>query len=259
MSIDDQRTLAIKILTSRKSKINLQYEYSDYVIDQQDVIDISVFLEEYITKYESSFLSIDSKLGEISLVNPDLVGSIIENIKKLTASEFEKLSGLLCKCLNYTEYFSTPVSHDQGIDFLGYSVLYREFYKESFNIREYILGQSKHYKKGLVDTKEIRELVGSIDLFKIGNFTNKKIKKAYSKINLNHYSPITIAFTSNYFFSNDAHELCNQTPIIHLDLIDLMFIFLKSLDKRTIDWLSPKRNFSRAKFKNDIKNVAVIN
>ena len=98
--------------------------------------------------------------------------SYFDSFVKLTDTEFEYLCGRILYLLKVEKPFVSKVSSDQGIDFFG-RVPYGSIIKPTslvsgaeIQLKIWLVGQAKNYRKSQVSTKEIRELVGSVSLAK---------------------------------------------------------------------------------------------
>lgn len=249
MLIETQRNLTISLLRDKRKMINL-YEFSDEVREAEDIDDICAFLENYTTKYKFSSFDCDNKNGIFSKKS-DLFPDIINSVRNLDAHGFEKLSAIICKCFGYDNFFATKKSHDQGIDFIACS----PFEKLNIDYKNYAIGQSKHFADSLVATRDIRELAGSVILFSRNEFSTRDEK--YKRFQLGTFTPTNVFFISNYFFSEDAENLCRTTNIIPLDIVDITCLCLIDVLKKNLAWTDKKGKFSRTAFYRDIQRVDI--
>lgn len=230
VSLEHQREVALKILTFNKLKFNLYIEFDDVVKKPEDLIDIGAFLEPYAQKHGINFFSINDNDGMFTIRN-ELLPKLLQIFLHYSPTKFEKLSALLLNCFNYNNYFITKRTHDQGIDLIAYSDHFKTFFNINSSYRHYIFGQCKKYMKHYVNTKDIQNLWGSMEMFRSRTFSLKDPSKVYSEFSLKKYTPTHLIFSSGYFFSEDALTLCDNSDIITLDIIDITIIILKNLHK----------------------------
>lgn len=95
---------------------------------------------------------------------------IFEHFGQIGDRDFELLSGKVLGLLGVKDPIVSKASADQGIDFFGRAD-FGDMLKSSLlhqgaekNLHMWLVGQAKHYPTNKVSTKEIRELVGSIEL-----------------------------------------------------------------------------------------------
>ena len=83
----------------------------------------------------------------------------------LTDSEFEALSARFLAILGCDTVWTTPASHDQGLDSFGYSIAFDTTVPKEIRqqCRIVFLAQAKHYNKhGDWITRDLREFVGGV-------------------------------------------------------------------------------------------------
>lgn len=248
MKIDKQRELALKILSTKSVQINV-YDYDEYVINADDITDIASFLEQYTSKYENTVFDVDP--SGIITIKLQYISDIINSINELTPHDFEKLSSIICKGFGYNNYLATSTPDDQGIDFIAF----KSFPGINIDYKYHIIGQSKHFKNNLVGTQHIRELAGSILLFSRREFTNDK---KYERFKLGAFAPINVFFITNYFFSDDAIDLCKKSNIIPLDAIDISCLIANEMHKGTLNWMDTSANFVKTNFLEDLNRVEIV-
>ena len=239
INLDRQREFALKILTCNKFRFNLYIEFDEVIKKPEDLIDIEAFLEPYATKHDINFFSINDNDGMFTIKN-ELLPKLLHLILHFSPTKFEKLSALVLNCFNYNNYFITKKTHDQGIDLIAYSDHFKAFFNINSSYRHYIFGQCKKYTKNYVDTKDIQNLWGSMEMFRSRTFSLKDPSKVYSEFILKKFTPIHLIFSSGYFFSEDALILCDNSDIVALDVIDITIIILKDFKK--IEFTKKKRD-----------------
>jgi hypothetical protein len=180
-------------------------------------------------------------------------------INKLSPKYYERISAVICKVLGYNNYFVTRETHDQGIDVIATSDHFKSLFNMESNFKHYFFGQCKKYKKDAVDAKEIRDLCGAVNFFKNHEFAVKHSEKIYKDYNIKSFSPLHVFFTSGYFFSNNAISLCDNSDIIALDILDIVFILLKNLNTQVLDCVNKKGIFNRSRMEKILQNIQVVN
>lgn len=247
ISLEHQRELTLKILTFNKFKFNLYVEFDEFVKNPEDLIDIEAFLEPYAIKHDVNFFNLDENDG-MFIINSEILPKLLQLFIGYSPTKFEKLSALLLKCFNYPDYYVTKRTHDQGIDLIAYSDHFKILFNINSSYRHYIFGQCKKYTKDYVDTKDIQNLWGSLEMFRSRTFSVKNPAKIYSQYILKKYTPIHAIFSSGYFFSEDALVLCDNSDIIALDILDITFIILKNLQRLNLLKKNGALNQSRINF-----------
>lgn len=244
------RNLSLKILTGNKLIINL-HDFDQDILEPKDIDRVCAFFEEYSDKY---FIKVfETNLNNATIKFSDKKISELTNIiRNLNDTQFEKLSAVICKVLGYANFFATKATHDEGIDFIAYS----DYSYLNIEHKQHILGQCKHYKDILVDVKDIRELAGSVILFSRKEFATTS--DSYARFVLGSFAPINVFFISNYFFSKQAIELCFNTDIVPLDIIDITCICFKGIKTKMLDWIDDKQNLSTSKILKEIDTIEVV-
>jgi hypothetical protein len=228
LRLEHQRELTLKILTLDKLKFNLYVEFDEFVKNPEDLVDIEAFLEPYAVKHEMNFFNLNENDGMFT-INNVVLPKLLKLFLHFSPTKFEKLSALLLNCFNYNNYFITKRTHDQGIDLIAYSEHFAKLFNINSSYRHYIFGQCKKYIRKYVDTKDIQNLWGAMEMFRSRTFSVKNPEKIYSEFILKKYTPIHLIFSSGYFFSEDAITLCENSDIIAFDVLDITIIILKNL------------------------------
>jgi hypothetical protein len=257
MNINVQRDLAIKILKNKSRLFNLYTIYKKEIEDNQDFIDICSFLIPYLSKHRINYYEINLTTGDFKF-NHYLINAVIRYLLSLKPYEFEKISTLIGKCFNYNETFATKKSRDQGIDFISSSEFLKDLNSFDIGLKQYIIGQAKKFKKGLVDINDIKNLYASIDMFTRRLFPSINKYKIYSNIELKKFTPIHPIFSTSYFFSNDALNVCQQADIITIDIIDLTLIITKGIDNLILDWKKGAISIDRKKANKQLRKIKII-
>src|SRR5579864_8338860 len=85
------------------------------------------------------------------------------SLHRTSPADFEKLAAIVLRVLGCQEVFSTPSSHDQGVDAFGYQTL---VHPTPYGVTHGLtwIAQAKHYTAMRVTTGDVRQLVGSKEL-----------------------------------------------------------------------------------------------
>ena len=238
-----------KMLEDNNSEIDLN-TYSEVDTERVSIDKYFSLLDEYNVKHSNTYFDYSAETNIVKKNNP-LISTLFNSISALKPGEFEKLSAIVCKCMGYEYFKATQPTHDQGIDFLA-----RKDIQEITTIRkDYIFGQSKHFGNKLVKTMEIRELAGSVYLFKRKEFALKGT--IYVGHDIKSFTSVKVFFITSYFFSDPAQRLCNRTNILHFDIVDVICICIGGLNKGLIDWFDASKKFDQTKFDEDLANIEI--
>ena len=246
----DLLKIALEIAESTTLQMNLSNHSS--IDDSNDFDEVEVFFSKYSSQYNIKLFEFSSNTF-IAKKNYNVISKIFNKINSLSPINFEKISALLCNVLNYSNYYATKPTRDEGIDFL---VERKD--NDYLNTVELLFGQCKHFAKKLVTVGEIRELAGAITLFKNGEFMSDTSYVNIVKTIKSHSSLKTI-FVTSYFFSNEAKEVCSKSSIVPIDIFDLLHLFFKGITEEKINWTDKNRSiFYERKFNNDLSNITTI-
>ncbi len=146
----------------------MYYEFPLKILTNYDLYDLCSFLERYLNKHNINYFAFNIESGDFE-VKDNIFKNIIKYVIDLSPNKFEKVSAILCGLLGFKDYFATKASHDQGIDIIGFSNHFKEFFDINSGYKYYIFGQCKKYKRDLVDSSEITSLAGSISNFRTRN------------------------------------------------------------------------------------------
>lgn len=153
------------------------------------------------------------------------ISEIIRAINRLSPDEFELLCQKLPELMEGERQAFKPRANDQGIDFFS-RVKFGSLITRSVlglgrerQLNAWIVGQAKHYKKTVVKTSEIRELVGAIDLAraKIFSSNNDPLENLFIKL----CEPIFYCFFSSGQFTSGSKKLMEKAGIIYLEGYDI--------------------------------------
>ena len=146
---------------------------------------------------------------------------IIDLCNGLTPMEFESLCARLLKLMRVENAKCTRFVHDHGVDFYG-KVLLRELTnwravgaEADDQARVWFVGQAKHYQAVPVSTKEIRELVGAVELIRSG--AHKDVSSSLSGLLVRVCDPVVSLFFTTGTFSRGARNLLTRTGVVGLD------------------------------------------
>ncbi|MGY6551658.1 MAG: restriction endonuclease [Erythrobacter sp.] len=146
---------------------------------------------------------------------------LYEAVKSRTADDLEILCKKMLTLLGVKDPEGTPRSGDGGVDFYGYSdfgfILKEEILPAGAekNMRVWFVGQAKHYTKTHVSTKDVREIVGSVELARAKLFANSEdpMKKFQAKL----CDPVFSIFVTTGRFSRDSRSLMAKSGIVAMD------------------------------------------
>lgn len=255
MVIDDQREISLEILTNPKRKFNLYNEFPTVIKDNDDLIDISSFLERYLNKHDIDYFSVNSS-GDFEIKDA-LLPPVLCFVKKMTPTKFEKLSAVLISSFGFDEFFATKKTHDQGIDVIGSSSHFIKYFNKSSSYRCFIFGQCKKYKKTLVDNGEIHNLTGAITHFKNREFAVNDPSTVYKNFNIKSHSPVQAMYFSGYFFSDFALKLCYNSDIIPVDIIDFVLLIVQQIRCNKFSWVKKSSSLNFGLINKEISKVIV--
>lgn len=245
-----ERALLYNVLVDPNQQINLN-NYNELAEEKGLIEKIYPIIDVYNSKHATQYFNYSTNTNTFIKNNP-LISPLLKVIRSLDDTDFEKLSAIVCKCLGWESEVATQPSHDQGIDFIAE--------KNLLNIRvtrvEYVFGQSKHHAETLVNTSEIRELSGSVEFLKERIFSNKN--DMYKDYSVKKFTPVRVIFITSYFFSSPANNLCEESDILNLDIVDVICICLNSICDGTIDWLDAYKNLDSKKIFADLNGVNVV-
>jgi restriction endonuclease Mrr len=243
MSIEQTRELLCDILATDDEEVPLLSLFS---ITQDQADEAINKLEEYNYKYGDSFIKCNP--GQYTVQKHKLLAQIYKKLQKLSARDFEKLSVIICSCLGYDELLVTRQTRDGGLDFLArkHSTIYR------FSHHQYIVGQSKKYRKGTVSSSEVQTLAGAALIFSRGESLQKA--KKHKDWNIASHTPFGAIFITSRFFSRDAIEQCTKCSILMMDIIDIACVLVDNITNDKLKWMHNNK-ISLSKVKAEIKGI----
>ncbi len=250
MKRDNLLELSLEIISD--TALNTNLSHNKFIKDQSDFEELEIFFSKYNSKHRNDLFEFSLNTFMVKK-KFKLISKLYENINSLSPNYFENISALLSKVLNYSNYYATKPTKDEGVDFIADRID-----NDYLNTEEILFGQSKKFNKNLVTVREIRELAGSITLFKKSEFMYDTSYINISKKIKSHSSLKTI-FVTSHFFSLESINLCSKTGIVPIDIIDLLYLFTNGLKEKKIKWSDKNLStFYKMKFLNDIENIIQV-
>jgi len=151
--------------------------------------------------------------------------SYLDLFSELSPTEFEGLCGKVIHLLRVDEASVTRASADQGVDFYGRLPLGSIIKPSEIspgaekNLCAWIVGQAKHYQKTSVSTKDIRELVGSVELAKSKVFAGTA--DPLQGLDIRVCDPVVFLFITTGRFTRDSRDLLARSGVVSMDGIQL--------------------------------------
>lgn len=170
------------------------------------------------------------------------------SLHRTTDDEFEKLAAIVLRVVGCTEVFSTPSSHDQGIDAFGYMALVAE---TPYGVTHGLtwIAQAKHYRATEVSTGDVRELIGSKELLVAKVFST--VDQRYKELRLRLYAPTAVALITTEEIPSTVRRLADGAGVFVFAASDLFYLLGPSLKKYTVDAV-------RALIKKESKTIRVL-
>jgi hypothetical protein len=170
------------------------------------------------------------------------------SLHKTTPDEFERLAAIVLRILGCTEVFSTPLSHDQGIDAFGHLQLVKP---TPYGVTHALtwIAQAKHYRETRVTTGDIRELVGSKELLIAKVFST--VDERYRELRLRCYAPMAVALVTTEEIPSTVRRLADGAGVFVLASSDLFYLLSPTLRKHTLAAL-------RALIKKESKSIPTL-
>ncbi|WP_196943069.1 restriction endonuclease [Streptomyces sclerotialus] len=142
-------------------------------------------------------------------------------IGRLEPAEFEKLCVIALESMGAYDIKLTPYRADQGIDFygrlrLGSALADIAGYPPVLSkFCVWVVGQAKHFEATQVATFDLRELVGSIQLARSGEYGFSGDR--YPDMKIRSCDPVFTIFMTSGTISRDAWSLCRNSGVIAID------------------------------------------
>jgi hypothetical protein len=148
------------------------------------------------------------------------------SLHRTSATDFEKLAAIVLRVLGCQEVFSTPSSHDQGVDAFGYQTLVRP---TPYGVTHGLtwIAQAKHYWATQVTTGDVRELVGSKELLVAKVFST--VDERYRELRLRSYAPIAVALITTEEIPATVRRLADGAGVFVFASSDLFYLLGPSL------------------------------
>lgn len=173
-------------------------------------------------------------------------------INELSSYEFETLSAYILKVAGCADYWSTPESHDQGLDAFGYFGFFQRTSGEWFAgiPRVTLLAQAKHFKSVKVGSKDIREFIGSFELAVHKIYST--VDERYSDLNIPPFAPVGLLFITTEEVPLTVKRLGIRAGIVVLTSDDLYDLLMSG-------WLKRPKNLTKGwilkQIRNSIKDI----
>lgn len=140
---------------------------------------------------------------------------------KLSNDQFEVLCSRIITLWRVEEEYVSRRSADQGVDFFG-RVPFGEIMKPSAigngaerQLKIWLVGQAKNYSASQVSTKDIRELVGSVDLARSKTYAGSIDPLA--QLAMRSCDPVFYLFFTTGNISRDAWSLLSKAGVVAMD------------------------------------------
>jgi hypothetical protein len=140
----------------------------------------------------------------------------------LSPDDFEALCAGFCSLIGIKKPVLTKSSRDEGIDFYGVldlmTVMHPEKLLPGFDrqLAFWVIGQAKHHKLGQVNTLEIRDLVGAVQLAKSRAFGSGGEDK-YVDLKVRVCDPVMYLFATTGGISADGWRLLTGSGVLGVD------------------------------------------
>ena len=152
------------------------------------------------------------------------------SLRRLSPREFEQLAAVILRFIGCEEAFSTPTSHDQGVDAFGHQKIITPTPYGTTHELTWI-AQAKHYFNTHVSTGDIRELVGSKELLLAKAFST--VDERYRELRLRHYAPTAVALLTADEIPNTVRRLAENAGVYVFASSDLFHILGPRLAEAT--------------------------
>lgn len=157
--------------------------------------------------------------------------SFQNSLHRTTPGEFEMLAAIVLRTLGCNEVFSTPSSHDQGLDAFGYMKLVAE---TPYGVTHGLtwIAQAKHYRQTAVSTGDVRELVGSKELLVARVFST--VDQRYKELRLRVYAPTAVALITTEEIPTTVRRIADGAGVFVFAASDLYYLLGPFLKKHTV-------------------------
>jgi hypothetical protein len=153
-----------------------------------------------------------------------------EAIQKLTTDQFEALCAGVLSLMGAEQVRLTPKTRDEGIDFYGRISLEKILRGDKLfpgterQLSVWMIGQAKHFSTGHVDTLNVRELVGAVELARMRAYSTKP-EARYKDLKVRLCDPVYCLFITTGLFSSDAWALLLRSGVVGMDG-DMLCVYL---------------------------------
>ena len=230
---------------------------------------VNEFIDERLTKFQQALVEEfnerfrDKRPLRFQIIDQAGVGIVVSgyqhkklaketqfqnSLNKMTPDEFEKLAAIILKVLGCTEVYSTPTSHDQGVDAFGHILLVKPTPYGVTHVLTWI-AQAKHYRSTQVGTSDVRELLGSKELLVAKVFST--VDERYKELRLRLYAPTAVALITTEEIPSTVRRLADRAGVFVFAASDLFYLLGSSLKKQTLTAM-------RSLIKREFKSIKVL-
>jgi Restriction endonuclease len=217
--------------------------YSQEVVEQ--------FIDNYLVQFQTMLVEeynqrlADNRPLRFQIADGGAIGKIVEGsrtkklskeirfqnaLRRVSPTDFEILAAIVLRVLGCEKVFSTPASHDQGLDAFGYQSLVRP---TPYGVTHELMwiAQAKHHQKGeRVTTRDVRELVGSRELLLARVFST--VGDRYKELRLLSQAPTAVALVTTEEIPATVRRLTDRAGVFVFASSDLFHLLRPSLKKK---------------------------
>ncbi len=239
----------------------LKSEYVDDLMRKYLDSVISLLIDEHDTRKKDQELLryrfIDTEGALIEGIGPEWqkkFRNFQDALNDLTDSEFELLSARILKILGCNEVWVTPQSHDQGLDSFGYSAAFKSVIPPEIHsqCRIVYLAQAKHYKKNLIGSRDIRELIGSAELAMFRIFST--VDEKYEDLNIKPYGPCILVLITTEEIPRTVKLIGRNAGIVVLSAQDLAILLTRA---KIVTRTGSQRKSITASLKRSLRGIRI--
>jgi len=211
---------------------------------------VNEFIDYHLTKFQATLVEefnqrlADKRPLRFQIADDGGIGKIVagnqqkkvaqeirfqNSLHRTSAADFEKLAAIVLRTLGCQEVFSTPSSHDQGVDAFGYQNLVQP---TPYGVTHGLtwVAQAKHYRATQVTTGDVRELVGSKELLVAKVFST--VDERYKELRLRSYAPIAVALITTEEIPTTVRRLADGAGVFVFASSDLFYLLRPSLKRK---------------------------
>lgn len=176
-----------------------------------------------------------------------LVDQVKSEILALKALEFERACTTVIEQMGCTEPHTSKARDDGGIDFYGRMSLQGRLDSPlplggiDSRVNVWLIGQAKHYPTRPIQTADIRELVGSVELARTGGAIH-----TWQGLNIQPFDAIIMLFFTTGWYSSGSKSLLAESGILAMNGEQLA-TFLCDVG---LGFTGTPPDFDRAEFRN---------